>query len=401
MGKKGKYFSFTGFSDVFVSLAIVVVFIAFLFSLPRINRYIALHSTWNSEHIIEYLEKKEPRRAALFSLEAAKKFPGEPYFQYLAGALNYDYGDKKKGRALLDKSLSMFYQDYSRLPGLLSDHVRETMAKGFIKFGEIRFKESGLGKSLLYFSYAHDSCPEKEKEILETMKTFIGKNDISDDEKVRLAYFYYNIGEFSKAISILNSLEKPARNLHLLRAKIDAILGRSKSVDHFIQEELELFPDNLAAIIFQKKEGKVSLDEYIKSKDFTPLYRKENLKRTEHVTPYNGDFYFYRSDAILDFKLTTYDELTTTCYIVARGTPAGNIWPVMQITLNEKNTFLFYVNNKTWSAYPMELTLKKGVNEFSVRFLNRGVYGAKYDPENDKTRYEQVRSLGFSNIWHP
>lgn len=388
-------FSWKSLSDLYLSIGIAAALIVFLLLIPRINLFISLRTVSNADYIIEYYLEKNPEKAAAFAAKAAEKFPHNAIYLYRAGSLNYDYGDKNKAGEFLKKARRIFFRLHSRYASLLSDPLSETMAKAFVKSGEMELHHNSLHDTLIYLQYAHDVRSLFDEDISDLILNVIAEKNLSNEQKIDIATFYSDIGKTNAAEDLLKDIPEEMKNFYLAKARIAAAKGNKKKSHRYIRKEIKQFPDNLAAFLLDE-----NTTETIQTRGFRPFITQDKPKRLEHVTTHKNNFYFYRSDGILDFEIDFQEDgANNSYYIQARGTPAGGIWPVMEITVNDEEPVRFYVNNNDWRAFPLKTALKKGPNTISIRFLNRGVYGAQYTSEGKKKKFREHRSLVFRNIW--
>lgn len=394
------YISGRGIIEGLLVLIITSGLAGFLFLLPDINLFIARKTLKNVDYIIEYYRKKNPEKAALFAERATEKYPDNPFYLFEAGDLYLASGDRQKAGKFLKKALNIFWRDHSRYASLLSDPYRETMSRAFMESAGMKLENDSLNEALIYLRYAHDVTPDYKDRILDFTKDNIAIRELSPLDKMQIADFYIKLNKSDLASDILGNTDKTIRNYHLEKARMADRLNEENKAVEFFKKELSLFPDNLNAFLFSKQMNDKVTTATIESLGFGSLMTKENLLHAENVTEHGGNYYFYCITGKVDYEINlTADSSKNLVYIEASGTPAAGIWPVMQVSVNDQKAFLFYVDTVHPMAFEITEALKTGKNLISVRFLNRGVYGAEYIDEGKKKKFREHRSLILRDIW--
>ncbi|MCD6385915.1 hypothetical protein J7M23_09090, partial [Candidatus Sumerlaeota bacterium] len=270
-------------------------------------------------------------------------------------------------------------------------------------YGELILARGELDQSLFYFTYAMDIARESYAPILQIIKRFEKSHELSPEARVRLARFYIDVSDLKRARQEIEkvNMDSPQRDFFLLRGELHFLEGNREKARRDFATELEFFPDNLPALIYEDSltSPLYKLETKIVNNNFIPLLDTTHPAETSYVRILNDMIALKRADSKIVFTLRFDHPMNKRCYIIAHGTPALGIFPILKITENGNNTHLVYINRETWWAYPIDLQFKPGINTLEIQFINDGWVYKEADSEGSDKLAED-RNVFLNNLWY-
>lgn len=389
--------------QIIITCIVFFAFIGFLFLLPKVNLFIAVNSIDNFDYVISYLSKNDPKKAINYAERVTRRFPENPYYQLRTGLLLKSAGQPAQARPYLQKAVELYFFPYAKYPDLLSDFTRRCLVLAYVNYGELTLDIERMEESLLYFTYAVDIARESYPRILQIIKRFGKEHNLTREARIKLAKFYIEVADLKRAKNELAkvNIDSPQRDFYFLRGKLHFLEGEREIARKDFSTELEFFPDNLAALIYEDSltSPLYELKAKILKHRFVPLLDTTKPTKSKYVRILKDMITLNRADSSIKFTLKFAAPMKRRCYIIARGTSALGIFPILKVVENGNKTHLIYINRSTWGAYPIDLAFNSGINTLEFELINDGwVYLGNKLEQGDKLIED--RNILLNNLWY-
>ena len=409
-GNKQSFIFFKIVEDTFnlpliISVFILLLFfISFLFYLPEITLFLALRSNRNFEQAADFYTERKPEKATFLTTKLADELQPDPRHYLKTGLMLKEAGQIKKATTYLFKATELFFFPYTTASYLLSDYYRQTVSSAYLNYGDIIISKN-IKEGLFYLTYGADIY--EKTPAVKILDRLIEKTEFASDQNLLIVDFYINVGDIKKSDAVLSKLENslPLENFYLMKGKSALLKGNSNEANKYFKNEIEAHPDNLSALLelISSEKWSSSVDR-IQYSGFAKILNSENILISKEAKITKDIVYLNHHNSSITYKINiekTKENLhPKEFFVVARGKPAGGIWPVMKIIVNEKQRHLIYINSQCWCAYPVLLELKGGENVVKTSFLNDGRYKWHYNEKEKKGSFRENRNIYFNNIWH-
>jgi tetratricopeptide (TPR) repeat protein len=131
---------------------------------------------------------------------------------------------------------------------------------------------------------------------------------------------------------------------------------------------------NLESITIAEKRGKV---------DF--VFDKENNREVKALV----------SNGVAQTTMETPEDGVYLLTVIARGEPAGRIWPLMYVRIDDSELQAFYVNSRERRAYSTAINVQRGSHTIEIAFANDMVVKVGGKEEDSNLFIERVLLLSI------
>ncbi len=339
-----------------LAVAIALLLIELYVVLPVVSYYFAWRLPENYEFIADALvERGKIARAEKIVRTATKRRPWDFRPQQNLGELLLK--DNKRSIAIAHLTIAAELAFKAAVyPDMLSPYHRKRLGSLYFTLAKELNAAQSARPEVFYFTYAAILNPTLKKKCNAVIRSMVKQGNLS------IAKRYVVFRHFS-------------------------ILGGEKLVPEFTTP-------TLSPILATQSDGQLTTGAL---EGFLPFINRNLIIENQNATPRNGIYIFFRTGEI-KYQLTQGQATDTTLWILARGTPAFGIYPIVDLWLDGHRIAFIYADSTQWRFYPIQITVPQGGHTFSLKYLNDGGFPA-FGEDGKIVRLIEDRNLFYAGIY--
>ena len=324
--------------------------------LPGVMNYFAWRLPENFEFISDELVKKgETERAVKILQAASEKRPWDFRPRHKLGMILLKSGQKQRGIDHLEQAARLAFSS-TAYPDMLSPYHRKRLANLYFNLASAENAARQDKPEMFYFTYAALLDQDYARKSEAVFRSLLERKELSLSQVRALLRFY-------------------------------SLTGREKGFQISLERSLEAL---------EAADGK---DKWSPRppKGLVPLTRPSDVKESQNLTS-QGDIGIFFKEGYAKYELTWKRGMDTKLWILAWGTPAFGIYPILELRVDGKRSGFLYVGEEKPLFYPVMVSIPAGRHTITVSYPNDGGLPG-FDKNGEVKKLVEDRNLFFGGLF--